>query len=475
VAPAPPPGVPAPPPAVTTTLTAAVTKGAEVLEVANTVGMLPNSKVVIKDPETGAYETNIIKAIGSITLMQPTVNAYGVSSTVSMFLQDAGKVTSIAAITTGSGLITAMVPQYVSNATTTKVKLTGNVSVGDLVQFADKVSKGGSCNTTAPDLVVSALKEVEVPGIAKEGVYVMCYRQAGKSDSVVQTNVQLTVQSTPYPITAVSATPSFTPTTIVEGGAQKPTLIGTTSEGDSIAWVLHGELCDPLDSVRDWKPVTAGEDQVASVTPTEIGEWDLCFRTKANQDDEEQATKQLGASLVVRAFATCGDSDGSGPNETRFTCPINNIASDTKLLLTCASYLCDEASTADQDQCCVKKDQCNTKEATTEADCKAAGNATFNNANSFEYCAGEACNVAENAADKALCCTTSTASTDRLYSVLDNTATTSQGSSNTVMMGAGFLLLVSFVVVGFKKMKSDARGMALSQDDEFSSLEEALE
>lgn len=274
---------------VTTTLTQAVPAGSTVLQVASTAGFIANSKVTIRDPTTGLYETNVVSAVGSIVLMAPTENAYGVSTTVTMAAAGAGTITSIAAVRTQPNVITYIAPSTIPHGGAEVISLAGTPAAGDLLTFANETT---GCAGIIPSLPVTApimnasndTTSTVTATIALPGTYVVCYRSAGKTDVQVQAGPKLTVTDNPArQITAVS------PTTLTVGVQQVVTLTGTVAAAKFA--LVDSAVTDCPTTGED---MTAGNPQVtipASSVPTTAGTYDVCAG----------GTKQIGVQMTVAA------------------------------------------------------------------------------------------------------------------------------------------------------------------------------
>jgi hypothetical protein len=221
-------------------------------------------------------EVNAIKsaATGAITLMAPLQNNYGVGTTITMALLDAGKTTSLAQITTSAVTVTSISPAYIRPSVATTIAMTGPVVAGDLLAFSTNPACGNETVPTIPVTVLTANTSSASFTPTKVGTYYMCYRSVGRTDSVRQTGFSLFVQT--KATDNIIKAESLTATT---GGEDVTFSSAVPNDGDQVAFVTKGLLCPLASSFLQWTKVTGFSPShfLKVKAPDTKGTYELCY------------------------------------------------------------------------------------------------------------------------------------------------------------------------------------------------------
>eukprot|EP00930_Biecheleria_cincta_P014489 TRINITY_DN12441_c0_g1_i1.p1 TRINITY_DN12441_c0_g1~~TRINITY_DN12441_c0_g1_i1.p1 ORF type:complete len:1364 (-),score=174.62 TRINITY_DN12441_c0_g1_i1:105-4196(-) len=230
-------------------------------------------------PATSLSSTN---EVVSVTLNQAGTHrlCYRVPGGSDSVAQTGG----ILAVTTSSTVI-SISPSSITVNTATSVTLAGS---SNNAFFSWSVAGATDCTGVTPATQLTGLNQVVSVTQATTGMYRLCFRSPGGSDSVAQMNGVLTVISatTANSITAVS------PTHISTATATSVTLSGGTT-GGSYGWTA----VDSADCTSVM-PATAltSTNQVISVNLGDAGTYRLCYRFPGGSDSVLQTGIVLTAT-----------------------------------------------------------------------------------------------------------------------------------------------------------------------------------
>lgn len=182
-------------------------------------------------------------------------------------------------------------PSSMSATVATSVTFTGSAN-GDLYKLS--AAGASDCTGVIPDTALTSVDEVVVLTVPAPGTYKLCYRRAGRTDSVSQDNGVITVVAPTSP-TAIT----MSVTSILEGTPTSVTFTGSASNG---FYSLSAQGAADCSGVIPSIQLTSANEAVTLTVLTGPGTYKLCYRAPGGSDSVAQTISDLTVQQATWAI-----------------------------------------------------------------------------------------------------------------------------------------------------------------------------